>query len=109
MFGDTNMIGNIPFNLSLIIDSTIVFITSVYFTFTYLGWYGFIVLILTSFQLSLTYLRASRSNSLAQKKQKKNIERMSYINEAFQNIKGIKLYGWEEKLNNRIESLHDEE
>ena len=61
MFGDTNKIGLIPFFVPLMIDSCIVFATSVYFTFTYVGWYGFIVLIMTSFQLSLNYYRANRS------------------------------------------------
>ena len=83
MFGDTNLIGDIPFNLSIMIDSSIVFITSVYFTFTYLGWYGFIVLILTSLQLSIGYWRANRSKNLSKKKRDKFIERIRYINESF--------------------------
>ena len=34
---------------------------------------------------------------------------MRYINESFHNIKGIKLYGWETKLLDRIEKVYQEE
>ena len=36
----------------------------------------------------------------------KTDKRMLHINESFQNIKGIKLYGWENKLLNRIENVY---
>ena len=39
----------------------------------------------------------------------KNKERIRYINESFHNIKGIKLYGWENELLDRIESVYQEE
>ena len=83
MFGDTNAIGGIPHYMSLMIDSSIVFTSSVYFTFTYLGWYGLIVLIMTSSQLVISYFRAHRANNLAQKRHKKRVERISCINESF--------------------------
>lgn len=34
---------------------------------------------------------------------------MRYINESFHNIKGVKLYGWENKLLDRIEKVYKEE
>ena len=39
----------------------------------------------------------------------KTEKRMLYINESFQNIKGIKLYGWENKFLDHIEGVHQEE
>ena len=34
---------------------------------------------------------------------------MSLINESFQNIKGIKLYGWEHKFLSKIDTIYEEE
>jgi len=34
---------------------------------------------------------------------------MKHINEAFQNIKGLKLYGWENKFLKMIGSVQEEE
>ena len=39
----------------------------------------------------------------------KKDKRMLHINESFQNIKGIKLYGWEQKFIDKIESIYKEE
>ena len=36
-------------------------------------------------------------------------KRMLHINESFQNIKGIKLYGWENKFIDKIENIYQEE
>ena len=68
MYGDSNQIGDIPVHLPNMIDSLIIFITSIYFTFTYLGWYGFIVLSLTFLQIMNGYLRANHSKDLNKKK-----------------------------------------
>ena len=34
---------------------------------------------------------------------------MLHINESFQNIKGIKLYGWENKFIDKMENIYKEE
>ena len=34
---------------------------------------------------------------------------MLHINESFQNIKGVKLYGWENKFLDKIENIYKEE
>lgn len=83
MYGDSNQIGDIPFHLPHMIDSLIIFTTSIYFTFTYLGWYGIIVLSLTFLQLMMGYWRANHSKDLNKKKRMKFIERLNYINESF--------------------------
>ena len=36
-------------------------------------------------------------------------KRMLHINESFQNIKGIKLYGWENKFIDKMENIYKEE
>ena len=41
--------------------------------------------------------------------QEKTDKRMLHINESFQNIKGVKLYGWENKFIDKIENIYKEE
>ena len=41
--------------------------------------------------------------------QEKTDKRMLHINESFQNIKGVKLYGWENKFIDKMENIYREE
>ena len=106
IFGDTNRAWEFVFIIQDFIEAPLIIIVSLYYTFLYLGWYGLIVLIISILQLCMGYIREKLNKDKDKEQHEKNKERMLYINESFQNIKGIKLYGWENKLLNRIENVY---
>ena len=81
-------------------------IIGIFITFHYIGWYAFIVVIFTIGQLLMGYFRGSNESEIDKQKREKHDRRMSHINESFHNIKGVKLYGWEMKFLEKIESIH---
>ena len=88
-----------------LIESPCILIASIYFIFKYMGWYGFIALFLTVMQLFMGYKREKVGKDIRDKQRKKYTETISYIKQTFQNIKGIKLYGWEDKIIEHINKL----
>ena len=109
MFGDTNTVWDLIWHIPDIIEDPMVLIASLYFTFVYMGWYAFIILFMAALQIAMGYAREKISNDVEKQRKEKNKDRMRYINESFHNIKGIKLYGWETKLLDRIEKVYQEE
>ena len=106
MFGDTNRIWDFVWQLPEFIEAPLILLVSLYYTFMYVGWYGLIVLAVSCFQLLMGYAREKLNTDKEKEQREKHKERMLYINESFQNIKGIKLYGWENKLLDRIENVY---
>ena len=78
-------------------------------TFQYIGWYGAIVVITTFLKFGTSWLRNYTEKDLREQARTKTEKRMQHINESFQNIKGVKLYGWENKFINKIEGIYQEE
>ena len=84
-------------------------IVASYFTFTYIGWYGFLVVLHMFAQTMIGYIRGSTESDMHKQKRVKSDKRMSHINESFHNIKGVKLQGWENKFIDKIEAIYQEE
>jgi ABC-type bacteriocin/lantibiotic exporter with double-glycine peptidase domain len=57
-------------------------------------------------QFLIGYIRGSKESDVQKEKREKHDKRMSYINESFHNIKGVKLYGWESKFLDKIEKVY---
>jgi len=91
------------------LECPIILIAACYFTFQAIGWYGFLVVILTFGQFALSYVRETMEKDVNKEVQEKTSKRMLHINESFQNIKGVKLYGWENKFLEKIENIYQEE
>ena len=109
MFGDTDRVWHFVWALTEYVEAPFILIISVYYTFLYVGWYGFIVMLMTGLQIATNWIRSKQNKDKHKEQHEKNQERIRYINESFHNIKGIKLYGWENKLLDRIESVYQEE
>ena len=109
MFGDTNEIWACVWRIPDFIEDPLVLVSALYFTFAYMGWYAFIILGMVFLQIGMGYLREKAGNKIDKEQKEKNKDRMRYINESFHNIKGIKLYGWENKLLGRIEDVYQQE
>ena len=54
-------------------------------------------------------MRGKPEKNIGEEKSTKHQKRMLYINESFSNIKGVKLYGWENKFLKTIEKTYKEE
>ena len=109
IMGDSNKIWDFIWQMPEYLECPFVLICASYFTFQTIGWYGFIVVILTFVQFSLGYYRESAEKDIHKEIQEKTDKRMLHINESFQNIKGVKLYGWENKFLDKIENIYKEE
>lgn len=109
IMGDSNKIWDFIWQLPEFLECPFVLISSCYFTFQAIGYYGFIVVILTLAQFALSYYRENAEKDVHKEIQEKTDKRMLHINESFQNIKGVKLYGWENKFINKIENIYKEE
>ena len=57
----------------------------------------------------MEYLRGLTGHNNKQKKRKFTIERLRLVNESFNNIKSIKLFGYEDKFLSHINSIHKQE
>ena len=109
IMGDSNKIWDFIWQLPEFLECPFVLISSCYFTFQAIGYYGFIVVFLTLAQFALSYYRENAEKDVHKEIQEKTDKRMLHINESFQNIKGVKLYGWENKFINKIEDIYKEE
>ena len=109
IMGDSNKIWDFIWQLPEFLECPFVLIASCYFTFQAIGYYGFIVVFLTLAQFALSYYRENAEKDVHKEIQEKTDKRMLHINESFQNIKGVKLYGWENKFINKIEDIYKEE
>jgi len=109
IMGDTGRIWTIIFEVTNYIEAPLNLIVAIYFVFQNIGWYGLIVVLKTLAQFQAGYLREKTESLVNKERGEKHQERMKHINESFQNIKGIKLYGWENKFLDKIEKIHEEE
>ena len=106
IMGETNRVWTFIWTLPDYIECPFNLIVASYFTFTYIGWYGFIVVLFTIAQFIIGYVRGSNESEVDKQKREKHDKRMAHINESFHNIKGVKLYGWENKFLEKIEALY---
>ena len=109
IMNDSNKIWDFIWQMPEWLECPFVLFSACYFTFQAIGWYGGIVVILTFSQFALSYYRENAEKDVNKDIQEKTDKRMLHINESFQNIKGIKLYGWENKFINKIENIYKEE
>ena len=109
IMGETGRVWTFIWEMPSYIECPFNLIVACYFTFHYIGWYGFIVVFFTIGQFVMGYFRGSNESEIEKEKREKHDKRMSHINESFHNIKGVKLYGWESKFLEKIEALHQEE
>ena len=106
---DTNRVWNFIWQLPEWLECPFILTTSFYFTYQAIGWYGFIVVFLTIAQFLFSYYRENAEKDIMKEIRENYGKRMLHINESFQNIKGIKLYGWENKFIDKIENIYQEE
>ena len=109
IMGETGRVWTFIWTMPDYIECPFNMLAACYFTFHYIGWYGFIVVFFTIGQFVMGYFRGSNESEIEKEKREKHDKRMSHINESFHNIKGVKLYGWESKFLEKIEALHQEE
>ena len=109
IMGETGRVWAFIWEMPSYIECPFALITASYFTFQYIGWYGFIVVLFTIGQFFMGYFRGSNESEIEKQKREKHDKRMGHINESFHNIKGVKLYGWEMKFLEKIEALYQEE
>ena len=63
--------------------------------FNQIGWCGLIVLVFVGLNMFYQYLRGKVENKSDEKMRENDRKKNQYINESFNNIKTVKLFGWE--------------
>jgi len=71
--------------------------------FQQIGWCGLIVLVFSGLNILLQYIRGKTEKDVGEKKRGKTEQRNLYINESFNNIKTVKLFGWEQDFIEKID------
>ena len=109
IMGDTNKIWDFIWQMPEFLEVPLVLVASCYYCFQTIGWYGLIVIAVTMAQFGLSYVRETTEKDIQKESREKSDKRVGHINESFQNIKGVKLYGWETKFLEKIEAIYQEE
>ena len=108
IMSDSDVIWTFIWRLPEIIECPFRLFVSSYLIFQYIGWYGFIVVGVTLLKFVTSYTRKHTEKEIREELRSKTDKRMQHVNESFQNIKGVKLYGWENKFLNKIENIYQE-
>ena len=77
--------------------------------FQQVGWCGLIVLVFSGLNMLQQYIRGKTEKDVGEKKRGKTEQRNLYINESFNNIKTVKLFGWEQDFIEKIDQVYNEE
>ena len=109
MMGESNRVWDIIWQMPGYVEAPLILITSLYYCFEYIGSYTWIIVAFSVIKIKMSYVRESANKDLDKEGRKKLDSRMEHINETFQNIKGVKLYGWEGKFLEKIENIYKEE
>ena len=77
--------------------------------FQQIGWCGFIVLFFSGFRMLTKYIRGKTEKEIDKQQTSKKEKRSLYINESFNNIKTVKLFGWEPDFLAKVDAVFQEE
>ena len=77
--------------------------------FSEIGWYGAIVFFFDAVVFVTGYMRGKTERNIEQLMREKRGTVQLQVNEAFNNIKTIKLFGWESNVLNQVSQSYDEE
>ena len=77
--------------------------------FQQIGYCGLTMLIFASLNMLSQYSRGKTEKEISEKQSSKREQRSLYINESFNNIKTVKLFGWEPNFIKKIDQVYQEE
>lgn len=106
---ETNSVWTIIWSFPDFVECPLHLIFAACLTFNYIGYYGLIVLLFTLLQIGFGQVRGKFNQSFEEKAREKQQVRRQQVSESFQNIRAVKLYGWESKFLSSIESIYQEE
>lgn len=109
IMSDTDRIWDFVWQIPDLFEVPVLLFASCYFTFANIGKYGFLILLITALQFAMSYLKEWTEKNIKLEARDLTDKRISLINECFQNIKGVKLYGWEQKFLAKIEDIYGAE
>jgi ABC-type multidrug transport system fused ATPase/permease subunit len=109
IMSDTDKFWDVIWEMHQYIEVPVEIICGIYLCYSSIGRYAFI-----SFVINTCFLFYQRYKNKEESSQNKKIreladKRQLYVTESFNNIKTLKLYGWEEKFKNKIEEIYQEE
>jgi ABC-type multidrug transport system fused ATPase/permease subunit len=84
-------------------------ITGTIMVFNNIGWCGFIMVFFSGGRMFVQYIKGKTESSIGEKLKGKREKRNLYINEAFNNIKTVKLFGWEPDFLQKVDEVFQEE
>ena len=84
-------------------------ITGCYVVFSQIGWCGFIMVFFSLGRMLVQYIKGKTESAIGEKLRGKREKRNLYVNESFNNIKTVKLFGWEPDFLQKIDEVFQEE
>ena len=109
IMGESNRIWDFVWSLPEYFETPLHLIVSSYIVFQQIGWWGLISLVFTALMVFKDYVRGKLEKDINEKRGEKGRKRHQLINESFNNIKTVKLYGWEKKFQKSIHDIFEEE
>ena len=106
---DSNMIWTFIWEGPAYLECAIHLTSASYIIYQEIGYCGLIVLLFIAIQFALQKVRAKTEKDIGEKKREKSETRTRYINEAFSNIKTVKLFGWEGDFIKKVDEVYNEE
>ena len=109
IMGESNRIWDFIWTAPDFFECPLHLITAAIVVFQLIGWYGMIVVVFAMAILFRDYLRGKTEKDISEKQRDKKTKRTLHISESFNNIKTVKLYGWEQKFSKMINDVYEEE
>ena len=91
------------------IECAVHLVTASYICFQQIGYCGFIVVFFVLARMFSNYIRGKTETNDGEKRHSKHRERTMYVNESFNNIKTVKLFGWEPDFLRKVDEVYQEE
>ena len=90
-------------------EFVIVLVTSSIIVFQTIGWCGLLALIVNASRVLVQYAKGKTEADIEKELRGKREMRNLYINESFNNIKTLKLFGWESNYLDMVDGVFKEE
>lgn len=106
---ESDRIWTLVFEIPLAFEVPMQLIGASYLVLAQLGWSGLVVLFSIALQMAIGAVKERTEKAMNVQKNDLLTQRALQINESFNNIKSVKLFGWEAKFMSAIEAIYRKE
>ena len=109
VMGESNRIWTFIWEGPAYLECFYILISASIVVFYQIGWCGLLCLSFTAGRMLVQYIRGKTESKISEEQRGKSEKRHLYINESFNNIKTVKLFGWEPDFLKKVSDIYKEE